>query len=321
MSDDRHSVPISSAADLAEDVELPPELKTRILALHARLDDSTHWELLGVPWNAPVPAVRAAYLELARVYHPDRHTGRRLGSYLPRIERIFRVLTDARDELCDEERRALYVRKTAPPEEFARIEARRIQDEGRAGERRARLARSNPLVARATRVQELVDHGKRALAEGRFAQAVNDFTTAAGIDPRHAEAHALAEEARRQAGSERVRVLHDEAHAAAAVGHLTEALALLRDALKADPGALRCATAAAGIALRGGKVAEALQFAEQAVRAAPEDAQALELLASAHHAAGDDREARRVARRALELHPERGTTRELMKKLRWSPFR
>jgi curved DNA-binding protein CbpA len=32
----------------------------------------THYEVLGVPPDAPGPAVRAAYLDLARQLHPDR---------------------------------------------------------------------------------------------------------------------------------------------------------------------------------------------------------------------------------------------------------
>jgi len=315
---DRYANFIFPPADLAEEVDFPLELKKEILWLHARLGEIDHWSLLGIRWNASADEARAAYLQKVKVFHPDRHAGRRLGSYLPRIERIFRALTAARDVLSDEEQRADYARRTAPPEDFARLETRRLEGEARSGERRARLARSNPLVARAARVQELVARGKRAFAEGRFTQAANDLLTAAGLDPRHVEARELAEQARRRAGAERARDLYEQALAAETVGNHAAARAALREAASLDPASPRYAVAASRAALDAGSQDEARALAEQSVRAGPRDARAFEALGAALHASGDGREARRALERALELDPGLETARALMKKMRWS---
>ena len=318
MPADRYANFVFFPADLAEEVDLPLELKKEILWTQARLGELDHWSLLGVRWNASGDDVRAAYLEKVKVFHPDRHGGRRLGSYRTRIERIFRALTTARDVLSDEARRGEYARRTAPPEQFARLEAQRLEVEARAGERRARLARSNPLVARATRVQELVARGKQALEEGRFAQAANDLLTAAGLDPRHPEARTLAERARRGAGAERARELYEQAMAAEVVGHRAGALAALREAAALDPASPRYAVAASRAALEAGLQDEARTLAEQAVHAAPREARAYEALGAALHASGAPREARRALERALELDPDLDTARALLRKLRWS---
>lgn len=309
------------ARDLAEEVDLPSALQQEILSLDARLGTIDHWQLLGVPWNAPPAAVRAAYVEKVRVFHPDRHAGRRLGAFLPRIERVFRALTAARDALCDPATRDAYVRETAPPEERARLEVRRADDAVRAQERRARLARANPLVARVTRVQELLERGKKAMAAGNHSQAANDFLTVAGLDPRHPEARALADEARRRAGAGKARALYEQAVSAAAVGSAASALAMLRDAAEADPTDATYPLAAARIALQHGNAAEARGFAEHAVRIAPRDAQGFEVLGQALHALGEPKQARRAVERALELDPGRAAAKELARKLRWSLFR
>ncbi len=321
MSVDRYSDCVFAPADLAEAPDLPLALKKEILYLDARLGTLDHWTLLGVPWNAPPAAVRAAYVERAKVFHPDRHAGRPLGSYLGRIERIFRALTAARDALCDEVTRAAYVRQTAPPEDFARLETRRIQDEARAQERRARLARSNPIVARATRLQELLARGKQAMAAGRHAQAMNDFLTVAGLDPRNLEARALAEEARQRSGVDRARAVHDKALEIAALGNASAALAMLREAVDAEPANASHAAAGVRIALERGMAAEARWFAEQAVRAAPRDAQAFATLAQVLDALGETEPARRAVQRALELDPGLAPAKALARKLRWSLFR
>jgi curved DNA-binding protein CbpA len=318
VSGDRYRNFVFTPADLAEDVDLPLELKKEILYLHARLGRIDHWELLGVRWNAPAAAVRAAYLEKVKVFHPDRHGGRRLGTYLPRIEKIFRALTEARDVLEDEPRRAEYAKKTAPPDEFARMEARRLEDEVRTGERRARLARGNPLVARAARVQDLVQRGKQAMADGKFSQAANDFLTVLGLDPRHAEARALAEEAKKRSTAERARALYDRALESEAMGNRAAAVAAAREAAETDPGNPRFATVASRLALDSGDAGEARALAEQAVRAGPREARAFEALGAALQAQGLVKEARRALERALELDPALESAKALMKKLRWS---
>lgn len=191
---------VFSAAALAEDVDLPTDRRKDILFAESRIP-GTHWDVLGLPWDAPPAAANAAYLDQVKLFHPDRYAGRRLGTFRGRLERVFQRLTEARDALVDPARRAEYARRTAPPEARAQLEARRIEDERRTEERRARMARQNPLLARAARVAELVRRGKESMAAGRFTPAMNDFLLAQGLDPQSAELGALAAEARRPASS------------------------------------------------------------------------------------------------------------------------
>jgi len=315
---DRYSDFVFTPADLAEAVDLSVDLKKEILYLSGSLGRLDHWQLLGVRWNATPDEVRAAYLGRVKLFHPDRHSGRHLGSYLARIERIFRALTEARDVLTDGVRRAAYVKKTASPEEFARMEMRLLQDEARTEERRSRLSRANPLVARVARVQELVRRGKEHMAAGKFSHAANDFLTALGLDPRHPEARVLSEQAKKRAGGERARDLYDRALAAEAVGNRAAAQAAFREAAESDPTNPRYAAAASRLALEAGEVEDARTFAQQAVRAAPRDARAHEALGAALHAQGQTKEARRSLEHALELDPGLDSARALLKKLRWS---
>jgi tetratricopeptide (TPR) repeat protein len=318
VSGDRYNNFVFVPADLAEEVDLPLELKKEILYLYGRLDELDHWQLLGLRWNAPPEATRAAYLEKVKIFHPDRHAGRRLGSYLGRIEKIFRALTEARDVLTQDTQRAAYARKTAPPEEFARMEARRLDDEVRSQERRDRLARANPLVARAARVRDLVSRGKQSMADGKLTQAANDFLTALGLDPRHPEARALAEQAKKRSAGERARELYDRALAAEAMGSRAAALTAFREAAETDQANPRYAAAASRMALEAGELEDARALAEQAVRAGPRDARAFEALGAVLQAQGLSREARRAIERALDLDPSLESARGLLKKLRWS---
>jgi tetratricopeptide (TPR) repeat protein len=318
VSGDRYQGFVFVPAELAEDVDLPVELRKEILWLHARLDELDRWALLGVPWNAPVDQVRDAYLARVKVFHPDRHPGKRLGAYRARMERVFRALTEARDLLQDPVRRAAYVRSTAPPEELARLQVRDLESEKRADERRARLARQNPLLARAARTQEFLARGRRAFEEGRWQQALNDFQMVVSLDERHAEGRRLAEEARSRLASARAAEAFETGLKAELAGQPQTALALFREAHEADPQNPRFAVAASRASLAVGDVAGAREAAEHAARAAPRDGAAQQALALALLAAGLGKEARKAAERALELDPGLAEAKALVKRLRWS---
>jgi curved DNA-binding protein CbpA len=309
---------VFSPADLAEEVDLDLDQKKEILFLQAHLKDWTHYQVLGVPWGAGAEAVRAAYIEKAKVYHPDRYPNRRLGSYRARLEQIFRRLTESRDVLADPSRQEAYAKKTAPPEEFARTEARRLEDEARAQERRARLVRGNPLVARAAQVAELMKRGRGAMEEGRFAQAANDFLTVVSLDPRNAEARALAADAKKRAGLEKAREAYERGMAAHTIGNAALALACFLEAVEADGANPRYAVPAARAQLKAGDANSARRLAETTVRLAPRHAPAHEVLGEALAAQGLSREARKAFERAIELDPDLDSARAQLKKLRWS---
>jgi curved DNA-binding protein CbpA len=317
----RHDGMVFGPADLQEDVDLDVEQRREILATLARLEGADHWQVLGVPWNAPAGAVRAAYLEQVKAFHPDRYPGQRLGSFRARLEAIFRRLTEARDALSDDGARAAYAARTAPPEEVARAEARRLQDEQRSRERRARLARSHPVVARGARAREMLERGRRQLEEDRPSAALNDLLTALAMDPTLAEARALAEEARRRSSAEKARDLSDRARAAEMVGNLDLAQELAGTAATADPANPRFSLQAARVALRRGALQVARGHAEAAVRIAPTLAVAHEALGEILLAAGDRAAARKALERAVDLDGKLESAREQLKKLRWSLFR
>jgi tetratricopeptide (TPR) repeat protein len=309
---------VFSPADLAEDVELDADRRREILLADGTLATATHWDVLGLPWNAPAAAAKAAYVEKVKIFHPDRYAGRRLGSFRGRLERVFARLTEARDVLVDERRREAYARSTAPAPELAKLELRKLEDERRSGERRARLARQNPILARASRMGELVTRGKQAFSEGRFVQAANDLQLALGLDPANGEVAALAADARRKAAAQRSAELYDKGVAAEVLGRLGAALEAYRAAAEADAANVRAASAAARLSVERGDLREARGHAEAALKAGPRAGVAHEAMGLVLDAEGAKRDAKKALERAVELDPRLESAKERLKKLRWS---
>jgi curved DNA-binding protein CbpA len=318
---DRYQGFLFNPADLSEDVDLEVDRRREILYLAASMDGWTHWQALGLQWNASASEARDAYREKAKVFHPDRFQGRRLGAFRPRLERIFRRLTEARDALSDEASRAAYVRKTAPPEEVARSAARSIENDVRAKERRARLARTNPMVSRVARVRELMERGRKAREEERFGDAARDFLTASAMDPTLVEARSLAEDAKKRAGVGKARDLWEKARAAELQHDLDRAQLHAEAASDADPGEPRYVVYVARLALLRGALETARGRAEAAVRAAPSLATAHEVLGEVLAIQGESGAARKALERALELDDGLDGARDRLRKLRWSILR
>jgi tetratricopeptide (TPR) repeat protein len=197
------------------------------------------------------------------------------------------------------------------------MEARRLEDERRTDERRARLVRQNPLLGRAARITELVARGKAALAEGRFAQAANDLQLAQGLDPQSRDIAALAAEARKKAAAAKAADLFRKGLEAEAVGNAHRALAVYQEALEADATHVRAAAHAARAAAQLGDLPAARALAERALAAGPRNGAAHEALGLVLELEGNKKEARKALERALELDPSLETAKDRLKKLRW----
>lgn len=76
---------------------------------YERVHDENFFIMLGIPRDSGAQAVRDAYFELAKKWHPDRlHPD--LAELKPHVERIFHWLTEARDTLGDDDKRAKYIK-------------------------------------------------------------------------------------------------------------------------------------------------------------------------------------------------------------------
>jgi tetratricopeptide (TPR) repeat protein len=97
-----------NAPELAEEVDVPIEIRRRIIGLHSVVTSLDHYALLAIPRDADKKAVKRSYFELAAVFHPDRYFRKNLGSFKGKMEIIFGNVSTAYETLTDKEKRAEY---------------------------------------------------------------------------------------------------------------------------------------------------------------------------------------------------------------------
>jgi tetratricopeptide (TPR) repeat protein len=96
--------------ELVEDVDIDGALQERIIQAFHRSDKLNHYELLGVPMDADRGEIRNAYFALSKVFHPDAYYGKHLGSFKPKMETLFRQVTDAYEAVGRTKKREAYDR-------------------------------------------------------------------------------------------------------------------------------------------------------------------------------------------------------------------
>lgn len=92
----------SERAALDEPGALPLEDRRRVLAALRLVAANDLWALLGVPRGADKRALKRAFFERSKLFHPDRFYGKSLGNYSARLHTVFEALSRAHAELTDE---------------------------------------------------------------------------------------------------------------------------------------------------------------------------------------------------------------------------
>jgi tetratricopeptide (TPR) repeat protein len=86
----------------------PEAIRASIQEMAAKLDKSTHFEILGVSASASSDEVGTAFVRAARQFHPDRLTAAGLSDLQPLAERILARINEAAMVLGNPSRRAEY---------------------------------------------------------------------------------------------------------------------------------------------------------------------------------------------------------------------
>src|SRR5262249_50760946 len=98
---------IAQAPDANQAHAIRDNISAKLAQVDANVD---HFVLLEVPRHAGSTEIKAAYLQLAKTYHPDRLALVKLEEMRPQVERIFARLSDAFSAIGDDGRRHEYIR-------------------------------------------------------------------------------------------------------------------------------------------------------------------------------------------------------------------
>ena len=304
---------------LNEAVDLDQDRKREILARESLLgrDD---WTVLGLKPGATAEAVKLAYFDASRVFHPDRYYGKNLGSVRARLERIFQRLSEAHEKLTEAIRRAPPPRSSTSsrPAPRGAPAASSSAADPRADERRARLAR-HPYLATKARAGALVEEAQRQMQRApEKALHLLGQAKALGGHAGKARAPALEAEAKQQLARSRSEDEMKTGNAAAQEGDAAGAARAYVRASELDPRRPDAAYEAARWLLKASNspLAEARGFAQRAVTLRADHLPSQLMLAEICLRMGMGSVARRHVEAALKLDPKNPEAKALLRQIR-----
>ena len=203
--------------------------------LHEHAKNGNHYGLLGLAPDADTAKIQAAYYQLSRDWHPDRHYRRNIGDSAEKLEFVFVHINKAYKTLKNDDLRRRYHRDNKSLISIAREEAktnrqasdsepRKKPDPERRKKSRKRAAaekaarermsqrRADPraraikqlraqVKGRSSRAKRYFKQGEQDYKAGNIAKAVSSLHLAVQFEPQNTEFRALYELARSEASS------------------------------------------------------------------------------------------------------------------------
>jgi curved DNA-binding protein CbpA len=308
-------------------LEIPVELQQRILDFEENLERPYH-EILGVGRDADERAIKRAYFKLSKDFHPDRYFGREIGTFAPRLDRIFKKVALAYELLMDPTTRA-EIEHAMPPEPSEPV----TQESPSAAPPPSKLGKREMLerlrrqcripekifVERRFKAKQFCDAARVAQHKGSWNEAASCIRLAIAFDPWTGEYKEAFAEVMAEVNQLRAAELFEEAKGAWDGRSGREALRLFEEAIHYRPSDPETHDRAAQVALEIENLESAREYAERACELAPEVAAYHLTRGRVLRRQGLRARARGALETASKLDPDDSRAREELRQLRKQP--
>jgi len=344
---DSAEVPFSGTSDAG--LDLRPDQIAAIEDVYAGIEDKTFYEILLLPRNAELRAVKRAYYRLSKEYHPDKFYRKNIGDYKEKLETIFNKVTEAYRTLSDDDARKDYDalvlgksgRDVASSSEatatvdFVPAALRKKQSAegaassaGSSAKAKGRPKKKAPppvfiqnlqkqLASRIAKARKHMEEGEKALAQGRHGDAASNFQLAMTLDPRNTKAKALFTKSRTAHRNGKAEELYRRAQEALLSEDHKRAAQLLQEAVDCKPTRGKYYSEFAKLINEHTlQQRTALEHMKKAVEVEPRNVEYTMELAAAYVDLGMPTNAVRAYERVLRLEPKNSVAAKALKRLK-----
>lgn len=300
-------------------IGLDEAMQRQILDFEASLDRS-YFELLDVPLDADDKEIKRAYFRLSKLYHPDRYFRIEIGSYKPRLARIFRKLVEAYELLTDPATRAEIERTldvapprpepTPAPQSEPEPARPRVETPRKLTKRQTldRLRRhfklpEEVMAERRMRAAEFFKSALISAQRGRWSEAAPCIRLAIAFDPWNDEYRREFADVQASYQQQRAEQMLAESSDQMDSAQRSEALRILEEVLAYKPADAKLHQRIAELALTNGERDKAMECAQTACELEPESVEARVTYAHVLKRFGLLERARTMLNEAAELDP------------------
>ncbi len=288
-----------------EEIEIDISEREKIDRFYNNLDKMNYYQILNVPFDAPLKVIKQQFYLLSKEFHPDRYFKKNIGEYRNKLEEIFKKIREAYEVLSDNVTKEIYRESTSA----------NVIDE------RQRSTVASPLLdAIAERVKKakiFFEDGMRFYNEGNFSSALNNFKLSVAYDPFNKKYKEMLTKADEQAKKTKIKTIIEQAEIKDSMGETEEAIALLEDVLRHGCDDAVVYHNLAKLYLKRGKnLQTAKNYCLKAMELDPKKAEFHITLGEIYTSAGLVRNARREFECALSLDPDNQKIKSYLEELK-----
>lgn len=309
------------------EADLREEDRKKVIYTYDRLEDWNHYELLGIRRRDDAAAVKRAFQEKVKEWHPDVWGRGRanLGPFGRMITHIFEQVKKANQVLSNEKTRAEYDEEHASffvdEQDMAEMLAkqrRRERDEQRARAREARRKRMNPVKHRLVKAREMYRQAIALEKAGEIVPALRAAQTAAAFDPNKEEYAQLEKRLTRETSEIRIEPYMKKGSNHERLTQWDEAIECFQEAVRRAPEHGPARLRLAYNLLQGGRDPhEARSHAQKAIALLSGEPEAHYVLGLCYERAEMSKAAVREYARAVELKSNFVEAKKRLNRLRW----
>lgn len=315
---------IFPVALMHEENDLDVATRKRIIWAFENLDKWTHYELLQIDRKADKEAVKKAYRERTKDWHPDRFRSKKIGSFKRLIEAVFKRLTESQRILTDEKARLEYDKTIIF--ELSEDEMKDVlwragaedREKRREEAQKARRVAKNPVLLKKQQAREFYEAALAAETEGKLAEARRQAQMAATYDPKVKDYEVLVQRLAEAAVDTRLAPLLKRGKYHESLTQWDEAIEYLVEAVRIAPESgsahLRLAY---NLLMAREPIDDILRHAQKAVMLLPEEAEAHYVLGRCFEAKDMAKNAKKHYEDAVRLRPNFQDAKKRLNKLKW----
>lgn len=301
---------------IKDELEISREEREKIDKFYNDLYRKNYYEILGVPFDAPLKIIKQQFYFLSKEFHPDRYFKKNIGEYKRKLEEIYLKIREAYEVLSDNASKEIYRESASAGIGIGKPQETEVRKEKEqkveSGDEKAEVVKDthqtivlNAIAERVKKAKALFEEGMKFFSEGNYTSALNNFKLSIAYDPFNNKYKEMMLKADAEVKRRKIKAVIEQAEIKEEMGEIDEAIALLEEVIRTG-----CNEAIAyhELAKLYFKKGENLQIAKnyclKAIEIDPRKVDFYITLGEIYTKAGLLRNARREFERALTLQPE-----------------
>lgn len=308
----------------SSELEIDKNMREKIDKLFENLDKMNYYQILQVPFDAPLKVIKEQFYKLSKEFHPDRYFKKNIGDYKLKLDAIYKKIREAYEVLSDQASKEVYRESASATIEPPRPESPpEVPPETKKEERvshlqtRSRSSVLNAIAERVRKAKALYEEGIKFYNSGNYTSALNNFKLCVAYDPFNKNYKEMLAKADEEVKRSKIKLIIEQAEIKEEMGEIDSAITFLEEAINQgfnDPVAYHNLSRL--YLKKGENLQTAKNYCLKAIELEGDNVEYYITLGEIYLKAGLIRNARREFERALSFQPENKRVKIFMEELK-----